>query len=275
MLTSQDIELVYQGAQVPEQVPNYVQAISGAEPFVHTGYLCYYREGHMIFVGYPLVDDENDVETAYESACRRFRPITVAVIGPRIRFQQEHIVEGPTEDMYYRLNLPLPELRPDLAYMIRRADRELRVLEGTFGGEHERLVNNFIIRRNFSAGHQEIFRQIPVYLEKSRTARLLEARKDDDLVAFNVLELGSSHYGFYLFNFRSLEFQVPGASDLLFCEMAHLAEQEGKRAINLGLGINPGVRRFKEKWGALPFLSYSSAVVRRRRASLLSVLTRL
>jgi hypothetical protein len=54
---------------------------------------------------------------------------------------------------------------------------------------------------------------------------------------------------------------VPGASDLLFQEMTNLAQAEGKGTLNLGLGVHPGVRRFKEKWGGTPFLTHASAVV--------------
>jgi len=45
--------------------------------------------------------------------------------------------------------------------------------------------------------------------------------------------------------------------------MVNLAQAEGKNNINLGLGINSGIRRFKEKWGGVPFLPYVSAMVRR------------
>jgi hypothetical protein len=67
-----------------------------------------------------------------------------------------------------------------------------------------------------------------------------------------------------MFNLRSTKDNVPGASDLLFHEMVNISQSEGKRAINLGLGIHPGIRRFKEKWGGVPFLSYSSALVHRK-----------
>jgi hypothetical protein len=66
-----------------------------------------------------------------------------------------------------------------------------------------------------------------------------------------------------LFNFRSKKPNIPGASDLLFKEMVNLAHAEGKKAINLGLGIHAGIRRFKEKWGGMPFLPYRSALIQR------------
>ncbi|MDD5245241.1 MAG: hypothetical protein PHU49_14630, partial [Syntrophorhabdaceae bacterium] len=39
-------------------------------------------------------------------------------------------------------------------------------------------------------------------------------------------------------------------------EMINLAQEKGKNLINLGLGVNSGIRRFKEKWGGVPFLRY-------------------
>jgi len=96
------------------------------------------------------------------------------------------------------------------------------------------------------------------------TMRLLEARKEDVLVAFTIVDMGSANYAFYLFNFRSVEENIPGVSDLLFHEMVSLAQAELKGALNLGLGIHPGVRRFKEKWGGVPFLTHASAFVHRQ-----------
>ena len=43
-----------------------------------------------------------------------------------------------------------------------------------------------------------------------------------------------------------------GASDLLLIELIKFSEKHGKRYIHLGLGVNDGIRRFKEKWGAKP-----------------------
>ena len=62
---------------------------------------------------------------------------------------------------------------------------------------------------------------------------------------------------------RSIKINVPGASDLLFEEMVKLSQSQGKKAINLGLGVHAGIRRFKEKWGGVPFLPYHSVLVQR------------
>lgn len=264
MLNTEERRLLYEHAYLPEHLPDYVEAISGAEVHLQTdGYLCFSRGSHLIFIGYPLKDETSDIERAYQVACERFHPSTIAIIAPKIWLPPD-TYEALPEDSYYRLELPLVSIDAEVAYMVRRAGRELCVKEGVFGKEHKRLVKGFISARQLSQEQEKIYKAIPSYLKRSKAARLLEARKGDDLVAFNILDTGSHHYAFFLFNVRSMKSHVPGASDLLFQEMVHLAEREGKGALNLGLGIHPGVRRFKEKWGGKPFLTHASALVTRK-----------
>ncbi|MFQ5906842.1 MAG: hypothetical protein ACE5JA_09770 [bacterium] len=259
---------------MPEHLPSYVQAVSGAEAHLHGEYLCFSGGNHLIFVGYPLGIEAGDTPRAYESACERFRPATVAVIAPEL-WLPAHTYEGQPGDIYYRLDLPLGPLDPEVAYMVRRADRELQVTERRFGREHQRLVKDFLSRHQLSREQRIIFERIPHYLKSSKTVRLLEARRGSTLVAFTVADLGSASYAFYLFNVRTIKENVPGASDLLFYEMVNLAQSEGKVAINLGLGIHTGIRRFKEKWGGIPFLPCVSALVQRQQVELGSLAKKL
>lgn len=271
MLSEHERDFVYERGYVPEHLPDYVTAVSGAEPFLHEDYLCYVRASHLIFVGYSLDKDRSDTAEAYESTCRRFKPATVAVMGPSL-WLNDLLLENRTEDAYYCLDLPLPKLGQELVYMIRRAEREVRVSEGMYGNEHHLLLEAFLSARMVGPGYEEVFRHIPAYLGSSQTVRLLEARRRDELVAFTIVDLGSASYGFYLFNVRSLTDPVPGASDLLLNETVKMSVAAEKRALNLGLGINSGIRRFKEKWGGVPFLRYESAFVRRRRPGLFNAL---
>lgn len=264
MLSSEELRLVYELAYIPEHLPNYVEAVSSAEAHIHDDYLCFTRGTHLIFIGYPLKMAVNGTPRSCESACERFRPDTVTVIAPQLWFPHQPYQSQPA-DSYYRLQLPLARLDPELSYMVRRAARELQLKDGTFGKDHKRLVKDFIADHELAQEHKQIFERIPHYLKISRTARLLEARKGNVLVAFTIVDLGSADYAFYLFNFRSSKEYVPGASDLLFHEMVHLAQSGDKKAINLGLGIHPGIRRFKEKWGGIPFLPYASALLERQQ----------
>ena len=260
MLDKEERRLVYEHAYLPEHLPDYVEAVSGGQAHLLGDYLCFKRRDHLIFIGYPLKNRKSDTEKAYESACERFRPATVAIISEEI-WLPPGTYESEPSDSYYRLDLPLKQVDPEVAYMVRRAARELQIQRGIFGREHRGLIKAFTSSRDLSQEQKRIYDGIPRYLKHSKTAHLLEARKGKHLVAFNIMDMGSVDHAFYLFNFRSLKGHVPGASDLLFQEMTNLAQAEGKGTLNLGLGVHPGVRRFKEKWGGIAFLTHASAIV--------------
>ena len=264
MLSSDEQNRIFQQAYVPEHLPDYVSAISGSEPYLFQDYLCYLYRTHLIFIGYPLADNPAEISQVYPAACERFNPQTIVLVADE---QLPELEGDPTQpaDQYYRLNLPLKSRSPEVAYMVRRAERELKVKIGQFGRAHKKIIKNFIGRQDLSDEQIHIFKHVKNYLKRSKTAHLLEARKADRLVAFSIVDMGSARYAFYQFNFRSAEITVPGASDLLFNEMVRLAQSEGKQAINLGLSVHPGIRRFKQKWGGEPFLEHRSVFIQRRQ----------
>jgi hypothetical protein len=262
MLSEEEYQRVYRQAYLPEHLPDYVATISGAEPYLIKNHLCFCRRRHMIFIGYPLGDSNGDTDQAYKSACERFEPATVSIIAPEI-WVAEDDCEKQAPDSYYRLKLPLEALSAGVAYMVRRAGRDLVVSRGRFGRDHKRIVKAFLGSRQFLPEQIYLFKRLHHYLKESASAVLLDARKDGRLAAFTVLDLGSADYAFYLFNLRSTKLDIPGASDLLFHEMATIAQSHGKKAVNLGLAVNAGIRRFKEKWGGVPFLPYEAALVYR------------
>ena len=267
MLNDQERKWIYRRAYLPEHLPDYVGAVSGAEPFLQQNYLYFFAKKHLIFNGFPLDSDSVPPGAIYDSIRERLQPATAAVIAPNIWLtaeQYDHLVC----DRYYRLNMPLTAIKSAVAYMLRRARRELQVTRGSFGKEHQKLIKAFIAEHSFNRRQKYLFKQIGPYLKASGSAVLLEARKGKKLAAFNIVDLGAADYAFYLFNFRSGKLNVPGASDLLIYEMVSLAQLKGKKAVNLGLGINSGVRRFKEKWGGAPFLEYSSVFVDKREVDL-------
>ena len=265
MLTSDEQNRIYQQAYVPEHLPDFVSAISGSEPYLFQDYLCYFHRNHLIFIGYPLADNPAEISRIYHAACERLNPHTIMLVADDL-FPLPEGNETQPADRYYRLNLPLKSLNPDVAYMVRRAERELKIKVGQFGREHKKIIKDFIGRQNLTDEQVHIFKHVQNYMKRSKTAHLLEARKTDRLVAFSIVDMGSARYAFYQFNFRSAKIAMPGASDLLFNEMVRLAQSEGKQAINLGLGVHPGIRRFKKKWGGQPFLNHHSVFIQRRQA---------
>jgi hypothetical protein len=274
MLSPDERRRIYEQAYVPEHLPAYVEAVSGKEGHLDGSYLCFTGEDHLVVVGYALGPSKESPEEALSRACERFQPAAASLVAPEIRLSGEGVEQG-ARDHYYRLTLPVDRIPPGAAYMVRRGRRELRVEEGRFGRAHKKVVKTFLSGRDLSPDQRRIFREIPRYLSRSGTARLLEARRGRELVAFDVLDLGSARTAFYLFNFRDPGVNVPGASDLLLREMVELAGKEGKTVLNLGLGVTPGIRRFKEKWGGEPHLPYASATVQRKREATGSLLRKL
>ncbi len=267
MLNDQERQYIYRHAYLPEHLPDYVGAFSGAEPFLHHNYLYFLGKKHLIFNGYPLEPHSDPAARIYDFICERCQPTTVAVIASVIWLPAEQYEQEAT-DSYYRLNLPLTPIDAAVAYMLRRARRDLQVTRGSFGKEHQKIIKVFVSEHNFNRRQKYLFKHIPQYLKASSSAVLFEARREKELVAFNIVDLAAADYAFYLFSFRSRKINVPGASDLLFDEMVNLAHTAGKKAVNLGLGVNAGIRRFKEKWGGTPFLNYCSVLVDKREVDL-------
>lgn len=266
MLSKEDISRIYHEAYLPEHLPDYVSAISGARPFLHGNYLCLTQQRHLILIGYPLGDQISDLSVYYKNICDRFQPDAVSIIAPELGFIHDQTI-AISKDNYVVLDLPLANISPDVAYMLRRARRELDVRQGTFTEEHRGIIEEFIAAHDLSEVHKRVFKNISKYLEKSSSACLLEARRGGALAAFTIVDLGAEDFAFYLFNFRSSKIKCPGASDLLFYEMICLAQQAGKKTLNLGLGVNEGILRFKQKWGCRPFLPYETAILPSKRSA--------
>jgi len=263
MLSNEQLNRIYRQAYLPEHLPGYVEAISGAHAHLVGNYLCFTSKTHLIFNGYPLGTDLGNIARAFSSACEQFEPSTVALIAPDIRIAVTGL-EIQSRDCYYRCRLPLKTVAPKTANMVRRAERELTLSQGSFQKEHKKLIKTFLKTHQLTTEQKYIYQHIDSYLRHCPTARILEARRQKVLVAYTVVDTGSADYAFYLFNFRSQKEKVPGASDLLFKAMVGLAQTEGKKAVNLGLGIHQGIRRFKQKWGGEIFLPYLSAWVDRK-----------
>ena len=275
MISARDSEYMAEQAHVPEHVVDYVTAISEAEPFLLGDFLVYVKKKHLIFVGYPMSENFSDrkMKTVLDEAVRRFKPEDIALTAPSI---PDWIAgrERVETDRYYRLDLLRLSVPQKVRNMLTRARQEVAITRSrAFGDEHRQLVADFLSSHPVGEGTRSIFSRLDRYLSVSKTAWIYEARsREGRLVAFDVAEFGSRHYGLYMFNFRSSVRPVPGVSDLLLSEVIQHALAEEKRAINMGLGINPGVAFFKEKWGGAVFLPYAFCLYRSSKKEVLDTL---
>lgn len=277
MITTAQEEYIERHAYVPEHIPQYVAPISATEPHLFGEFLVYAKKGHFILVGYPLNEsfDAKRLEKALEDAVESLKPASVSLITATIPPSFRQDPPSPT-DHYYRLELSTLSISQKLRNMLRRAGRELSVGKNLqFGEEHRKMVDTFLKTHSADEGTRFIFERIDTYLASSKTAAIFEARSGDgELVAFDIAEFKPRDYAVYMFNFRSESRYTPGASDLLLSAVIGQAIAEGKKYINLGLGINPGVVFFKAKWGGVAFLPHAFCLYHPPRKGFLETLLR-
>ena len=246
-------------AVVPEQVVPYVRAVAGSRPAMIGACVGYKSEGSTVLVGYPLHDpkDEGAMADSVEEALRMRGLRRLTVMGP-VRPPQAPPGVRIAEDAYFSLPLPLPAPGQKLRNLLRRAGRELALhREDRLGEDHSALVQRYLDERRLAPGTRHIFRQLPRYLEASPGSLVLSARlADGRLAAFAVGEFGSLSTAFFLFCFRDSKLAPPGSADLALSGLLDEAQQRGQSRMNLGLGVSEGIRFFKRKWGAEPFLPY-------------------
>jgi len=260
MITPEEEEYVLTAAYVPEHVVNFMRLISKGEPFLIEDHLSFVKDNWLILVGYPLDGNffQERCEKILKQALETFRPEYLWFIGPRLPASLLNSCKERETDRYYRLDLEGVKLKPSLLRMADKASKELTVERThSISKEHEALIGEFLKREKLPPRIKELYRAMSDYMTHSSSSCVLHARdKRGKLCAFFVLELAAKRFVTYVLGSYSKKHYVPHASDLLFLEMIKLTREYGKNIINLGLGVNQGIRRFKEKWGGTPFLSY-------------------
>jgi hypothetical protein len=246
-------------AVVPEQVVDYVSAVAGSQPRMFGACVGYQSTGEVVLVGYPLHDplDSPAMATAVEEALQAPGLERITVIGP-VRPPQAPDKVETAEDNYYALPLPQPPPGPKLRNLLRRAERDVQLVYGRrFEDDHAALVQRYLAERPPADGTRRIFRRLPSYLEASAGSLIVSARRADGrLAAFSVGEFAALATAFFMFCFRDSQVAPPGSADLTFSALLKEAQQRGQTRMNLGLGVSDGIRFFKRKWGAEPYLPY-------------------
>jgi hypothetical protein len=245
-------------AVVPEQVIPYVRAVADGEPQSFGSCVGYVNGEHATIVGYPLHDplDAAAAADAVEAALQT--PVrTLSYIGASVPTRLPRTVNA-IEDGYWCLKLPFAPPPSKLASLLRRAQRELIVDRArAFDAQHEALVQQYLDGRTLAAGTRAIYARLHSYVSGSPGSLVFSARRHDGrLAAFAIGEFASFSTAFFMFCFRDPACAPPGSADLVLSALIDEAAQRGQQRVNLGLGINPGVRFFKRKWRAEAMLPY-------------------
>jgi hypothetical protein len=260
MIRPSDEEDILRRAYVPEHIVSLMALLSKGEPFLIEDHLIFAKDNWVILVGYPLdgMFSQERCEKIIKQVIERFRPDSLRFIGPEI---PPFLIDSCTErqtDRYYRFDIEQTRVKHSLQRVTEKASQQLR-LERThaLSKAHEVLISELLKRQRLRPRVKELYHAMPDYVSRSSSACVLNAwNKEGRLSAFTILELGAKKFTTYLIGAHSKKNYVSHASDLLFLQIIKLTREQGKNEIQLGLGVNEGIRRFKEKWGGVPFLDY-------------------
>jgi hypothetical protein len=275
VITSEEEKYILSRAYVPEHIVSLMVLISKGEPFFLSDHLCYRMDDWAILVGYPLggLFSGKTFERLAQDLMKKFKCRRWSMIAPELPSSFLKTGTERASDHYYRLQLMEYRMKGPLGRLIRKGTANLRIERAAgMSGDHDRLIREFIERDRPADRIRELFLAMPEYAAASDSVLLLNARDHmDRLTAFYVVDLAARAFATYVVGCYSRENYVPYASDLLFAEMVAVAREQNKGYIHLGLGVNEGIRRFKEKWGGVPFLAYEFCEYYRGYSGILSL----
>lgn len=253
-------------AAVPEQVAAYVTAVSDSNPRMFRSCVGYQSGSNLVLIGYPLQDSRNEqaMAEAVDEALRIPELKSITVTGPA-RPPQAPADSILSRDAYSLITVPPNPPGQKLRNMLRRAGRELTVQRNKhWENEHRALVQKYLESRILDSGTIHIFQNIPDYLAASPGSLIFSARTlNGSLAAFAIGEFSPLKTAFFMFCFRDPFEAPPGSTDLLLSALLQEADRRGHTRVNLGLGINKGIRFFKSKWDQgmqLPYVQASWSI---------------
>lgn len=276
MLTPEQETCILTHAYVPEHIVELMTSLSGAEPFLIDSYFCCYKDDWVILVGYPLQHEfvSDQFEAVLEKVKEKFRPGRISLIAPKIPRRLAARCREKNSDIYYTLDTRHHVIGSAVKRNLRKAGQRLIVERADHMGDaHHQLTQEFLARVSPPLRVRELFFKMPQYVASAGHASVLNAwDSEQTLAAFYVVDLAAQNFSNYIVGCYSKKNYVLGASDLLLSELVELSAEHGKAYIHLGLGVNRGIRRFKEKWGARPTLSYEMCELVQKKTLILDVI---
>lgn len=264
-ITTDMIGEVLARAVIPEHVVPLMTAISGGDAYLLDDHLVLVGSDWATLIGYPL---EGAFTT--ERLIKAIEALRVTLSVSILNLIAPEIPEGLLQGSQYRetdeylvLDLHAWRTNTRLQRQVRKAEERLEVVTTKrFDRDHQTLSEEQIAQTKMQPMVEALYRALPRYLNGEGSRWILEARdRNGRLAAFFVVEGAAPGFDIYLLGASDRRHDVPHASDLLFKVMIEQAQQRGKPEIQLGLGVNPGIRRFKEKWGGKATLPYSACRV--------------
>ena len=260
MLSAQEKAYILDRAYIPEHCIRLMTFVSGGEPLLMDDFFICRKENWIILIGYPLADNFtcDALEAVFSKIKKTLRPEFISLIAPQMPSSLAGSCRESQRDAYFTLRALNPTIRSPVKRNLRKARQNLRVEISThMGDSHQELMQEFVTRTPVSDRVERLLFKMPEFVAGADKAFVLNAwDKANGLSAFYVVDLEAERFSNYIIGCHSKKNYVIGASDLLLFELINLSREYEKNTIHLGLGVNAGIRRFKEKWGAVPTRRY-------------------
>ena len=279
MLTDREKAYILDRAYVPEHCICLMTQVSGGEPFLIDNFFICLKKNWIILVGYPLKDNFNldRLKAILAKVKKNFRPDFISLIAPEMPSSLPAESRESQSDAYFTMETQKPVIRSPVKRNLRKAQQNLR---GEFStgmqDGHRELMHEFVARKRLPERVKRLFLKMPEFLACSDKAQVLNAwDKEGKLAAFYVADFEAKRFSNYIIGCYSQKNYVLGASDLLLFELINLSREYDKLYIHLGLGVNAGIRRFKEKWGGVPMRRYQMCELVLKKPSLFEMISSL
>lgn len=274
MLTSEEENYILSNAYVPEHSVGLITSLSDGVPYLIDDYFCCRKEYWLIVIGYPLQKNftAEGFEAFINSLTKRFQPKLLSVIAPVLSPAFSATCKERERDFYYTMDPQLPLIRGSVKRNLRKSALILTVERSrNMDDGHQELIQEFRDRVRPSVQVENLLYKMPHFVQQNDQSLVLNARDSNHkLTAFYVVDLAPKNFANYIIGCHSKKNYVLGASDLLLFELIKLSKECRKSYIHLGLGVNDGVRRFKEKWGGKPTHRYEMCELVLKKHSFLS-----
>ena len=260
MITPEQEKYILTHAYIPEHTVGLMTSLSGGEGFLVDDFFLCRRDDWIVFVGYPLQAEFtlDKLETVLEKIRKDFKPARISLIAPQLSPKFEASCRLRDSDCYYTLDTGPPIIGDAVRRNLKKAAGQLSVEQAPrMEDAHRELINEFFARVKPADRVKDLFSNMPSYVTSAPSAWVINAwHSKGVLAAFYVIDLAAGEFANYIIGCYSKINYVRGASDLLMRELIQMSAENAKTYIHMGLGVNDGVRRFKEKWGSQPARRY-------------------
>jgi hypothetical protein len=276
MLTSEQEAYILKQAYVPEHCIRLMTLVSGGEPFLTDDYFICHKDNWIILIGYPLEDNftSDNFEAVFSKIRKKFRPDYISLIAPQVPSSLASDCQESESDVYFTLPTQQTVIRSSVKRNLKKARQSLRVESSSrMRDDHQELMAEFIERAQPSGRVKRLMFKMPEFVARADKAFVLNAWDESDkLAAFYVVDFQARQFSNYIIGCHSKANYVLGASDLLLFELLNMSLKFDKEYIHLGLAVNAGIRRFKEKWGGVPSRRYEMCELAFQKPSILNAI---